>query len=93
MNDLDPTNALKIQKLELGVRKLGGNDIKWSNLCGDQVTHFVGYSKRFNVKNFYDNHKKTRTTFDANPIMCVSSTNERKTQAGWVIVVGQRVKR
>jgi hypothetical protein len=35
MNDLDPTGVPKIQKLRLGVRKLEGSDIEWSNPCGD----------------------------------------------------------
>jgi hypothetical protein len=25
--------------------------------------------------------------------MCISSTNERKTQVGWVVVIGQRIGR
>jgi hypothetical protein len=29
--DLDPTGAPKIWKPKLRVKKLGGNDIKWSN--------------------------------------------------------------
>ncbi len=32
--------------------------------------------------------KKKKTTFDAKPIICVSSTNKGKTQARWVVVVG-----
>jgi hypothetical protein len=41
MNDLDPTNVPKIYKHESRIKKLGINDIKWSNPCGDQATHFV----------------------------------------------------
>ncbi len=58
-NDLDPTNVPKIQKPKL-VRKLGRNDIKWSNPYGDQVTHFTSYTKSFNAKFFYCNHKKKK---------------------------------
>jgi len=62
MNDLDPTNVPKIWKPKLGIRKLGGNDIKWSNPCGNQTTHFVGYIESPNVKNSSCNHKKIGTT-------------------------------
>jgi hypothetical protein len=31
--------------------------------------------------------KNARTTFDANPIICVSFTKEGKTQVGWVIAI------
>jgi len=34
---------LKIGKLNLGVKKCKGIDIDWSNPCGDQATHFIGY--------------------------------------------------
>jgi hypothetical protein len=33
---------------------------------------------------------KTKTTFDAKPIICISSTNEMKTQVRWVGIVNQR---
>jgi hypothetical protein len=58
MNDLDPTNSFKIRKPELRIRKPRRSDIKRSNPCGDQITQFTGYTKRFNVKNSYCNHKK-----------------------------------
>jgi hypothetical protein len=58
MNDLDPTSASKIQKPELGIRKPGENDIKWSNPCGNQTTNFIGYIKSLNVENSCCNHKK-----------------------------------
>jgi hypothetical protein len=32
-------------------------------------------------------------TFEARPIMCVSSANERKTQIGWVVVVGWKAQK
>ncbi len=41
-NCIEPTNALRINKLMLGVRKPYGSDMDESNPCGDQVTHFVG---------------------------------------------------
>ncbi len=69
MNDPNPTNVPKIQKLELEVRKLGGNDINWSNRCGDQSTHFDGCIENLNVENSSCNNKKIRTTFNARPTM------------------------
>jgi len=35
MNDLDPIDAPKIQKLKFGIGKLKGSDIEWSNPYGD----------------------------------------------------------
>jgi hypothetical protein len=49
MNDLDPTDVPKIQKLELRIRKPKRNDTKWFNPCGDQTTHFVGCTKSLDV--------------------------------------------
>jgi len=49
MNDLDPLDAPKVRKPELKVKKLGRNDIKWSNHCGNQTTHFANYTKSLNV--------------------------------------------
>jgi hypothetical protein len=71
-----------LSKLKSRVKKSRGNDIEWSNLGGDQITHFVGYIENPNAKNSYYNCKKTRTTFDARPSLCVSSVNIRKTQIG-----------
>jgi hypothetical protein len=87
MNDLDPTNVPKIQKSKLGVRKLKWIDKKWSNPCENQATHFVAYIESLNTKNFSCNHKKTRTTFDTRPIICISPTNIKKTQVRWVPIV------
>jgi hypothetical protein len=42
-NDVDPTNAPKIQKLESRIRKLKGLNIKWSNPYGDQTTHYINF--------------------------------------------------
>jgi hypothetical protein len=36
--------------------------------------------------------KKTRTTSNVKPIICVSPTNEIKTQIGWVVVQGKKHK-
>jgi len=40
-NGIEPISALKIQKLVLCVKKLGGSDMDRFNPCGDQVTHFI----------------------------------------------------
>jgi hypothetical protein len=37
--------------------------------------------------------KKQKPQSDVGPIICVSSTNERKTQVMWAIIIGQRVRR
>jgi hypothetical protein len=75
-NDLDPIGVPKIQKPKLGVRKLGGSDIKWSNPLGNQVTHFIGCIESISVENFFCNHKKTRITSDVGPMICVSFANK-----------------
>jgi hypothetical protein len=79
-NGLDPTGVPKVQKPKSRVRKLRGSDLKWSNPYGNQVAHFVGYTKSLNVQNFYCNCKKTGTTSYVRPTICVSSTNKGKTQ-------------
>jgi len=58
MSDLDPTSAPKIQKLMLGVKKLRGGYIEWSNPYGDQATHFVGCTESFSAENSSCNCKK-----------------------------------
>jgi endonuclease YncB( thermonuclease family) len=93
MNDMEPINVPKIQKSKLGVRKPKGIDIKWSNPCGNQATHFVGYIESPNTKNSSYNLKKLRTTSYARPTIYISPTNERKTQVGWVVVLKQKVQR
>jgi len=87
---VDPSDAPKIQKLELGVKKPRGSDIEWLNLCGHEVTHFVGCIGSLNVDNSSCNHKNVKTTFNMKLIIFVSSTKERKTQVRWVVVVGQK---
>jgi hypothetical protein len=77
----------KIQKPESGIIKLKRSDIKWSNLCGDQDTQFVGYIKSHNANNSCNNRKNTRTTSDVGPPICVSFAKEGKTQVKWVVVV------
>jgi hypothetical protein len=56
MNDLNPIGAPKILKLELGIRKLGRNDIEWSLPYGDQTTHFATCIKNPNVTYSFYNH-------------------------------------
>jgi hypothetical protein len=60
MNDLDPTNAPKIQKPTSRIKKLGKNDIEWSNPYGDHATHFVHYIEIPNVEHSYYNNIKKR---------------------------------
>jgi hypothetical protein len=79
MNDLDPTSAPKIQKSKLGVRKLEGIDIMWSNLYGNQPTHFVGYNESLNTKNSSYNPSKIGTTSNVRPTLYISLANEKKT--------------
>ncbi len=90
---MNSTDAPKIRKLELGVKKLRRSDIKWPNPCENQATHFVGYIQSPNVDNSSCNHKNVGTTFDAGFIICVSSTKEGKTQVGRALVVGRKVQR
>jgi hypothetical protein len=71
----------------LKIKKPRRSDIEWSNPYGSQVTHFVGCIENPNVENSFYNCKKIRTTFDAKPTICVSFANEKKTQAGWVVIV------
>jgi hypothetical protein len=78
-----------MQKPKLGIQKLRGSDIEWSNPYGKQITHFIGCIKSPNVKNYFCNCKKIGTTFDAKPTIYISSTNERETQVGGVVVVKQ----
>jgi hypothetical protein len=68
---------------------LRGNDIEWSNPYGNRTTHFIACTKSLNDKNSCYNHKKIGTTSGMGPIICVSSINERKTQIGWVVAIGQ----
>jgi len=74
-------------------RKHGRNDINWFNPYGNQFTHFVNYTKSLNASNSSCNHKKIGNTSEARPIMCISSTNEGKTQVGWVATIGQRAQK
>jgi hypothetical protein len=93
-NDLNPIDAPKIRKLKSRVRKPKRSDIKWSNPCVDQAIHFIDCNENPNAENFCYNCKKTRITFDTKPItICISSINERKTQVGWIVDIGQRMQR
>ncbi len=84
---MDFINVPKIQKFKLGVRKPWGSDIKWSNIWGDQATHFVGCIENLNASNSSYNCKIAITTFDAGPTICVSSVKEGKTQVRWVAII------
>jgi hypothetical protein len=92
-NGFNPTSVPKVWKPKSRVRKLRGSDLKWSNPCGDQTSHFVGYTKSPNAQNFCCNSKKTKTTSYARSSICISSINERKTQVRWVIVIGPKAQR
>ncbi len=83
----------KYKHLNWELKKLKGSDIEWLNLCGHQVTHFVGCIRSLNVDNSFCNHKNVKTTFDMKLIIFVSSTKERKTQVRWVVVVGQKTEK
>ncbi len=83
----------RIQKPKSRVKKPRRSDMKWSNPYGEQVTHFLGWTKNLHVENSCYNHKKIITTFYAGLIICVSSTNEGKTQIHWAFVRGQKVRR
>jgi hypothetical protein len=93
MNGLNPTNVPKVWKPKLGVKKLGRNDLKRSNPCGNQVAHFVGYIKSLNAQNSCCNCKKIGTTSYARPTICISSINEGKTQVKWVINIGWKTQK
>ncbi len=90
MNYLDLIGVPKIWKLGYKIRKPWRSDIEWSNPCGDQITHFVEYTKSSNVKNSSYNYKKTGTTSDEGPTICVSFVNKGKPQVEWAATIGQR---
>jgi hypothetical protein len=83
----------KYKNPESKVRKPRRNDIEWSNLWGDQATHFTSCTKRPSVDNSTYNCKNVGTTYNVGPIICVSSSKKMKTQVGWVIVVRWRAWR
>jgi len=86
----EPTRTPKIQRLDLGVRKLRGSDIDWFDPYGNKTTHFIDCIKSLNVVNSSCNHKKIGATFEAIRTMHVSFTNEGKIQVGWVTIIGQK---
>jgi hypothetical protein len=49
--------APKIQKPMSKVKKLGGNDIEWSNQYENQTTHFASCTENPNANNSCYNHK------------------------------------
>ncbi len=54
---------------------------------------FTSCTKIPNANNFSYNCKTTRTTSDVRPIICVSSTKERKTQVRWDITIRQKTQK
>jgi hypothetical protein len=87
---VDPIDAPKIQKPKFIIRKPRGSDIEWSNLVETKLnTSLAALKALSNVNNSSYNHKNTRTTFNVGPIICISSTNEGKTQVGWVVAIGK----
>jgi hypothetical protein len=86
-NSKEPTRTPKIQRLDLGVRKLGGSDIDWSNPYGNKATHFISCTKSLNVVNSSCNKKKIGATSEVIRTMHVSFTNEGKTQVGWATII------
>jgi hypothetical protein len=46
-----------------------------------------------NVTNFAYNCKKTSTTSEGGPTICISSTNEKKTQVGHVASIGLKTQK
>jgi len=75
------------------VKSPRGSHIKWSNPYGDQTTHFIDYTKSPNAQNSCCNCKKTRTTSNVGPTICVTSANEGKMQVGWADVVRRKAQR
>ncbi len=90
---MDPTSVPKIRKPELKVKKPKGSDINWSNLWGNQVTHFAGYTESPNVNNSSCNHYNAKTTSNVGPTICVSFAKEGKTQVRWATAIGWKAWR
>jgi hypothetical protein len=61
INGKIPTITPKIRRSDIGVKKLKGSGINWSNPYGDQATHFVDYMKSPNAPNSSYNHTKKVT--------------------------------
>ncbi len=57
-NGKEPIGAPRIRRPNLSVRKLGRNDIDWSNPRQDQATYFVSYIENPNTPNSSYNCKK-----------------------------------
>jgi len=81
---VDHTNVPKIRKPKSRIKKSRGNDIKWSNLCENQATHFASYLKSLNADNSSYNCKNIRSTYDVRPIICVSFAKEGKENTNMV---------
>jgi hypothetical protein len=80
----------KNTKTQVKVKTLRGSDLKWFNFCVQTKLHIRWCTKNLTVENSYCNCKKVGITFDARPTICVSFTNKRKTQIGWVTITRQR---
>ncbi len=97
INDLDPTNALKIQKfkskIQVESKKVRKKYIESSNPWGNQATHFDGCIESPNADNSCYNCQKIRITYDVRPFICVSFAKEWKIQVRWVTTIGQRAQR
>jgi histone acetyltransferase (RNA polymerase elongator complex component) len=76
----------------LGVKKLGKSEMNGFNPCGDQAAHFTNQVENLDVTNSACNHEKVGTTFETRPTICEPLVSERKAQARWVVVVGQRMR-
>jgi hypothetical protein len=76
--------------LNLGARKPRGIDIDWFNPYGDQVTHFIICTKSLNAPNSYNCQKKKKKHIQSKTSYVHITTNKRKTQVGWDVVVGRK---
>jgi hypothetical protein len=85
-NGINQTTAPKLQKLILNVKKPKGSDMDKLNHSRDQATHFANSVENLNVANFACNHKKASITYNTRPKICVSATNEGKTQIEFIAV-------
>jgi len=59
----------------------------------NQATHFGGCIENYNVNKSSYNCNKTKTTFDARPIICVSFANEEKTQVKCIVILRWRAQK
>jgi len=78
MNDLDHIYAPKIQKSKLGVKKLEGIDIKWSNPYGTKLHILLATLKALILKTPPTSVKKQEPHL-MQDLLCVSFANKKKT--------------